>query len=81
MFSNCMLDNGAMENNRVIAPNLIQTRGSSQIPCSVAHSEDVQKGDNSKPSHLICMAHVRHVDPKWMMHMFCYSTYAFNKNS
>jgi hypothetical protein len=57
--------------------NLIQTRGSSQIPRSVGHSEAVQKRNNSRPSHLTCMTYVRHVGPKRVMHRLRYTTYAF----
>jgi hypothetical protein len=58
--------------------NLVQTHGSLQIPRSVTHFEAIQKKDNSGPSHLTCMTYVRQVDPKWVTHMFRYSTYAFN---
>jgi hypothetical protein len=31
--------------------------------------------DNSEPSHLTCMTHVRHVGLKQVTHRFYYSTY------
>jgi hypothetical protein len=37
------------------------------------------KWDNSRPSHLICMTHVRHGGSKWVTHRFCYTTYIFKR--
>jgi hypothetical protein len=35
--------------------------------------------DNFRPSHLTCIAYVRHVGLKRVTHRFRYSTYAFNR--
>jgi hypothetical protein len=79
LFSNCAPDNGATENNKVTTPKFCSHSWLITNLCFVGHSEVVQKRDNSGPSHLTCITHARHVSPKWVMHMFCYSTYAFYK--
>jgi hypothetical protein len=71
-----MRDNGATENNRVMAS---KSCSDLWLTTNTTHSENVLKGDNSVPSYLTCMTHVRHVSLKWMTHMFHYTTYVFNK--
>jgi hypothetical protein len=80
-FSNYTPDNGAMENNRVMT---LKSRSDSWVVTNTMLYRSLrgyQKWDNSGPSYLTCMTHVRHVGPKQVMHKFHYSTYAFNKTS
>jgi hypothetical protein len=76
LFSNSCLIVAQRRTTELWHQNLIQIRGSSQILRSVSHSETVQNRENSGPSHLTCMIHVRHVGPKRVTHRFCYTTYA-----
>jgi hypothetical protein len=75
MFSNCMPDNGATENNKVMA---LKSRSDSWLVINtmLCHLiQGCQKRDNSRPSYLTCMIHVRHVGLKRVTHIFHYSTY------
>jgi hypothetical protein len=80
LLSNCTPDNGATENNKVMTP---KSRSHSWLVTNVTLCRPLwgcPKRDNSEHSHLTCITHVRHVSPKRVMHTFCYSTYAFEKN-
>jgi hypothetical protein len=79
LFSNCMSDNGAMKNNRVMTP---KSHSDSWLITSIKICHPLRgcpKRDNYIPSYLTCMTHVRHVGLKRVTHRFCYTTYAFNK--
>jgi hypothetical protein len=79
MFSNCMPDNGATKNNRVMT---LKSHLDSWLVTNTTLCPPLRgypKRDSSGPSHLICMTHMRHVGPKWVTHRFCYTTYVFNR--
>jgi hypothetical protein len=79
LFSNCTPDYGAMENNRVMTP---KSRSDSWLVTNTTLCHPLwgySKRDNSGPSHLICMTHMRHVGLKWVTHRFRYTTYIFNR--
>jgi hypothetical protein len=79
LFSNCMPDNDAMKNNRVMIP---KSRSDLWLVTSINIYHPLRgcpKRDNYRPSYLTCMTHVRHVGLKWVTHRFCYTTYVFIK--
>jgi hypothetical protein len=81
LFSNCTPDNDATENNRVMTP---KSRSHSWLITNTTLCRPLRgcpKRDNSGPSHLTCITHVRHVGPKRVTYRFHYSTYAFEKKN
>jgi hypothetical protein len=77
MFSNWTPDNGATENNRVMALKSHSDSGLITNTMICRPLQGNQKKDNFGPSHLTCMTHVRHVGLKQVTHRFRYTTYAF----